>query len=64
MRCEHCGQHDATCIGRSEPGERLKGACDSCCGHSHEDGYCVPIQPGDERGDAILRWVNDRRPAV
>lgn len=47
--CAHCGQ-PATCFGLYEDPEGEPGyACSECCGHGNEDGWCKPLQSGDER---------------
>ena len=45
LRCATCG-NVATCIGRYEgrPGDSC--ACDECCGHGNEDGWCEPLVSG------------------
>lgn len=40
--CKNCGS-PATCIGSYE-GSPIAPACDKCCGHGNEDGYCNPIK--------------------
>jgi hypothetical protein len=41
--CWVCGKA-ATCIGRYEdPSEKPRPACDDCCGHGCEDGFCDKI---------------------
>lgn len=43
-RCASCGVNTATCFGAYEDPEAQPGfACDDCCGHGNEDGWCVPI---------------------
>lgn len=38
--CANCGK-PATCIGRYEgPEQPVAFACDECCGHGNEDGWC------------------------
>lgn len=38
--CEHCGK-PATCVGRYEDESGpIQFACDECCGHGNEDGWC------------------------
>lgn len=44
--CEHCGA-PATCFGSYEMGPEGY-ACDTCCGHGCEDGYCRQLAPEDE----------------
>jgi len=39
--CAHCAA-PATCYGAYE-GASPHSACDECCGHGCEDGWCVPI---------------------
>jgi hypothetical protein len=42
-QCTHCDK-PATCIGVYEdPSGAPEPACDDCCGHGNEDGYCNPI---------------------
>ncbi len=58
--CEGC-RKPATCVGEYETcGEHVGFACDDCCGHGNEDGWCEPIQEAGERlikrqRDAMLR---------
>lgn len=41
--CAHCAK-PATCIGRYEDGSNpIDAACDECCGHGNEDGWCVRL---------------------
>jgi hypothetical protein len=44
--CAHCEDRPVACFGHYEDGESRVGplaACDRCCGHGNEDGWCVPI---------------------
>ncbi len=42
--CAHCEQRPAACFGCYESEEHgPAAACDVCCGHGNEDGWCVPI---------------------
>lgn len=41
--CLICGD-PATCIGRYEGHGPVSTACDTCCGHGNEDGWCVPVE--------------------
>lgn len=44
--CTHCDQRPAACFGRYEGGDPDDGpepACDQCCAHGNEDGWCLPI---------------------
>jgi hypothetical protein len=50
-KCGKCGA-SATCIG-SYDGDPWDFACSECCGHSGEDGQCVPMDP-----DAVLMLLN------
>lgn len=46
QRCAVCGA-PASCFGVYEletPENRRAFACDECCGHGNEDGWCVPIE--------------------
>lgn len=53
--CEICGE-PATCFGAYENPDSLPGyACDRCCGHGNEDGWCKPILDGGVH-DA-LAWL-------
>lgn len=40
--CAFCGQ-TATCFGAYEGHEKDQYACDDCCAHGNEDGYCRPV---------------------
>lgn len=40
--CQHCGEQRATCFGSYEGHEPDGYACDACCGHGNEDGWCNP----------------------
>jgi hypothetical protein len=43
MRCVHC-EEPATCVGEYETCENDPSpACDQCCGHGGEDGWCIPV---------------------
>lgn len=42
MRCHICDA-PATCVGQYDNMEKPEPACDTCCGHGCEDGYCDPI---------------------
>ena len=55
-RCLHCGK-PAVCHGSYE-GQPVSYACDECCGHGNEDGWCYstyaegigpPVNQGDEQ---------------
>ena len=49
-----CGR-PVTCIGEYEPGSGVRGACDTCCGHGNEDGWCRPIP------DVLYECISDLR---
>lgn len=40
--CPNC-KRPATCFGRYEAHGDVEFACDGCCGHGNEDGWCEPI---------------------
>ena len=40
--CACCGK-SATCFGAYEGSEKPAFACDECCGHGNEDGWCGPF---------------------
>jgi hypothetical protein len=42
-RCAICGK-PATCHGKYEEDTEESFACDDCCGHGNEDGYCDPVE--------------------
>jgi hypothetical protein len=41
--CHHCGK-PATCFGSYEDNLHPAFACDECCGHGNEDGWCEPVE--------------------
>ena len=41
-RCATCGK-PASCLGRYEAMDTEEYACDECCGHGCEDGYCASL---------------------
>jgi hypothetical protein len=47
--CSSCGAK-ATCFGAYENGTQPAYACDDCCGHGCEDGYCELLDPCRENG--------------
>lgn len=59
-RCHICGG-EPSCVGVYE-GDRPALACDECCGHGNEDGWCVPLDISRfGEGDlAIVRALLDR----
>lgn len=50
--CETCG-NPATCFGCYEGVHGY--ACDTCCGHENEDGWCKMLEAGDDEGKNIQR---------
>lgn len=63
ISCEHCvEERPASCIGQYEGDTtRPRYACDTCCGHGNEDGWCSPVQ--SVRSDAE-RKVEALRDAI
>lgn len=50
--CANCGK-PATCCGVYESAKEATYACDDCCGHGNEDGWCDPVddaRPAGEQG--------------
>lgn len=46
--CAHCGK-PATCVGSYESNDApVARACDDCCGHGNEDGWCNRYGGGDD----------------
>lgn len=45
LACHICGA-PAACLGNyaDDRGEGDTFACDDCCGHGNEDGYCSPVR--------------------
>lgn len=41
--CSQCRERPATCFGQYDGAEKPEPACDTCCGHGNEDGWCEPI---------------------
>jgi hypothetical protein len=42
LTCHVCGR-PAVCIGRYDMDDAYRPACDTCCGHGNEDGWCRPV---------------------
>ena len=40
--CDHCGENPAACRGSYEMAPEAN-ACDTCCGHGCENGWCESI---------------------
>lgn len=53
LNCHVCGK-SATCIGNYEGAEHYEPACDRCCGHGNEDGWCRPIP---EAIAEMSKWI-------
>lgn len=48
IACQCCEKKPATCFGVYEVMEQpITAACDDCCGHGNEDGWCRPIAEMD-----------------
>ena len=42
--CAICDRYPASCFGVYEdPSQDVGPACDECCGHGNEDGWCRPM---------------------
>jgi hypothetical protein len=42
--CDHCGERPAVCIGKYDEASGIEElACNECCGHGNEDGYCYGL---------------------
>lgn len=49
VKCDHCRECDAVCVGRYEdPENPLEFACHGCCGHGNEDGFCVMLAADEQ----------------
>ena len=55
--CYHCGDRPAACYGAYEGSELAAGACDICCGHGNEDGWCIQIADLLEREALVLEVI-------
>lgn len=57
--CRFC-EKPATCFGTYESSANHGFACDDCCGHGNEDGWCTadPADIGDRCDDLVLE-LND-----
>jgi hypothetical protein len=57
----------ATCRGIYEGEGPERAACDECCGHGNEDGYCNPLGARSDELDRIMSELGsgdvDRKPA-
>lgn len=65
MKCAHCGEREATCIGRYDVMTEDEPACDECCGHGGEDGHCeqLPQLSEEQVEHAIEAWGRDSKQA-
>ncbi len=61
LMCAHCKKRDATCVGMYDNMEEELHACDECCGHCGEDGYCEPIGSDSERDELRSEYHSDIR---
>lgn len=44
VQCAHCEARLATCVGTyDDPENPIVPACDDCCAHGNEDGWCQPL---------------------
>lgn len=57
MNCYHCVSRPATCIGTYEGAEIPAPACDECCGHACEDGWCIPTASLAEREPLVQEVI-------
>ncbi len=57
MNCYHCVSKPATCIGAYENAEIPAPACDECCGHGNEDGWCIPTASLAEREELVQHVI-------
>lgn len=49
--CAVCGRA-AICVGAYEGETETQFACDACCGHGNEDGWCQPLEYSDGQDEA------------
>ena len=56
MKCRTCFA-PATCIGAYEGSTTPEPACDTCCGHGNEDGWCQPLGPGATLLETVFNSV-------
>lgn len=64
MICAICGK-PATCVGVYDPAHEDQDpapACDSCCGHGNETGWCTPIE--DWKNNPVLRLAHGEMEVV
>jgi hypothetical protein len=60
LTCAHCGQ-PAACFGEYETCDgTIALACDACCGHGNEDGWCRPIAKLFDYAAEIARKLHDQ----
>lgn len=55
LACHVCGK-PAYCIGSYEGDSQYRPACDACCGHGNEDGWCRPI---NEAIAKMSEWIEE-----
>jgi hypothetical protein len=61
LKCHVCGK-PACCIGNYEGADHYEPACDSCCGHGNEDGWCRPIAEAIAEMSQWILEANTREP--
>jgi hypothetical protein len=53
LLCQQCHERPAACVGRYEGDGPIALACDVCCGHGCEDGWCVRLASEPARPDGV-----------
>lgn len=60
--CAHCPEKRiAICFGCYESGDHIQFACDECCGHGNEDGWCRELS---ELANDLTRFRDDYSQAI
>lgn len=59
--CYHCGDRPAACYGAYEGSQVPATACDICCGHGNEDGWCIQIADMLEREELVREVIRASR---
>lgn len=65
--CGHCGKEPGACLGSYGDDRDVCFACETCCQHGNEDGWCIPLEdiPGwVETLDLNLTKVVEERDAL
>lgn len=57
VRCAHCRERDAVCIGTYEGAEQPSPACGNCCGHGNEDGQCFMFSDHEQIFAMVTRMA-------